>query len=146
MSVHSRILVPFIIILSLLLFSTSACLQTSVPVIEADIMVEFVDERPVITSINLSSSEMNVLLAPKGTDVGFPSVNGQTITNFEKVGYWAAVPYEGAGEYHLTLGFRREALPEELDHIKVVITVNDEMGKPIAKSQNMLIWGFEDQP
>jgi len=135
----------FFIIFSSFLLSTSGCLQTSVPVIEADITIELIEGEPAITSVNLTPSEMSVLRAPRGTDVGFPSVNGQTIINFEKVGYWAAVPYEGPGEYHLTLGFRKDDLPQELDHIRIIITINDERGDTIEKVQEILIWGLETE-
>jgi len=135
---------PVLFLILSLLLAASGCIQTTVPVVKADIKIELIDGTPVITAINLTPSEVNILRAPAGTDVGFPSVNGQMIINFENVGYWAATPYRGAGNYLLTLGFRRDRLPEDLDHIKVVITVNDADGNTIARGQQMLIWGYNE--
>jgi len=136
---------PILFLILSLLLSISGCIQTTVPVVEADIKIELIEGAPVITALNLTPSMVNILRAPRGTGVGFPSVNGQMIINFEKVGYWAAAPYTGAGDYRLTLGFRKDGLPEDMDHIKVVVTVNDADGSPITSGEQMLIWGYNGE-
>jgi len=122
---------------------TSSCINLEdVPVINLKTEVTLIDEKTTIEIVSVEQDEISILRSPKGTSVGFPSVDAKALINYGHggVSYWAAKEYTGSGTYELVLGFEKERVPKKDDIVKVLVRVIDGNGKTIASATRVIIW------
>ena len=118
----------FIIFITIVLLSTSGCLESKKVV---KIKATIVDNNaPLITNVEANSELIEALKYPKDIPPNFPGVYVLIIYNSNRLNYWTSVPYTGSGTYEITTGLR--SIPADGEEARAIVTVNDEMGNRIA--------------
>ena len=122
---------------------TSLCINVEdVPVIKLKAEVTSTDGKPTVEIVSLDQDMVSPVESPKGTAVGFPSVDAKAIINFGKggVSYWAAKEYQGDGTYELVLGFEKDRVPKPDDVVKILVWVIDGNGDTLAGTTQIMNW------
>lgn len=132
-----------LILLVAVLLSASACidlktLKTEEKVVHVTATIEE-NEIPHITNVDVSTHTINLLRYPKDVPPNFPGVYVLVIYAGNRVNYWTSVPYTGSGTYEITTGLR--FVPADGSEVRVIVTVNDEMGERIAMNTMNVVIG-----
>ena len=126
----------FIIFITIVLLSTSGCLESKKVV---KIKATIVDNNaPLITNVEANSELIEALKYPKDIPPNFPGVYVLIIYNNNRLNYWTSVPYTGPGTYEITTGLR--FIPADGEEARAIVTVNDEMGNRIALNTTTVIF------
>ncbi len=128
------------IVLALLfmIIISSGCLGEKT-VIKANVKITERDDKPVIESMNVSTTRISVVEDYKQVDPILPGVYMKTIWNSKQIDYWRSVEYKGSGGYEIISELK--TTPNKGDRVDVVINVLDSNGNEIAISRLTHKWG-----
>lgn len=95
------------------------------------------NEVPHVTAISAGVDRINLLKYPKDIPANFPGVYVLMVHEGHRINYWTSVPYTGSGTYNLTVGMG--SVPIDGSEVRVIVTVNDEMGERIAMNTTNVV-------